>query len=107
MATNTSGGRRGGGVAQYTCDCFDCVEATADSDECLWVGIRRRPINTYGEVGIDHLARVKTQIKYCLGIQEKSLLLSRTSVSLMSAGNTTEQRGSSVRGSKSVWAVTS
>ena len=37
-------GQRGGGVALYVRDCFDCIELDNCDDkvECLWVKMRRK-----------------------------------------------------------------
>ncbi|KAM9590845.1 uncharacterized protein ACIBXB_005894 [Morphnus guianensis] len=73
-------GRRGGGVALYVRECFDCLELD-DGDErveCLWVRIGERPTRqiSWWESVIDHPNRMKRQIFYKqLGGVSQSLAL--------------------------------
>ena len=57
--------RRGGGVALYVRECFDCLELNKSNDkvECLWVKISGMA-NKAKESVIDHLTRMRKQTKF-------------------------------------------
>ena len=61
-------GRRGGGVAFYVGECFDCLELNNGNDkvECLWVRVGGRPIRetSWWDSVIDHPTRMRRQMKY-------------------------------------------
>jgi len=69
-------GRRGGGVALYVRESFDCLELD-DGDErveCLWVRIRGKAIRqiSWWESVTDHPTRLRRQMKYSISSCEKS-----------------------------------
>lgn len=61
--------KRGGGLALYVREHFDCLEVNDgdNSIECLWIGIKGKAIRqtSWSE---SSLCRMKKQIKYSSGI---------------------------------------
>ena len=80
MAVSSSEGtgeERGGGVALYVRDCFDCIELDNCDDKvkCLWVKMRgkasKADILLWGSV-IDHPTGMKRQMKFSARGWQKS-----------------------------------
>ena len=71
-------GRRGGGVALYVRECFDCLELNDCDDEtveCLWVRMRGKAnkADIVWESVTDHPTRMKRRMKHSTSGWQKSL----------------------------------
>jgi len=109
-------GKRGDGVALYVRNCFNCIEFNDCDDEVefLWIKTRAKDSKTDILLGVCYQPPKQDEEAdevFYKRLPEASQLLALVLVGdftyWTSAENTTQQRGSNLRGSWRVWKITS